>query len=84
MEVKLHIPKEDIPEMRYKFYMEHGTTMAGLVDAGYKLDYDDWHAYVHGRLPYEDLLKPDPKLREMLLSIPQKKWYAPSCAYITA
>lgn len=39
---------------------------------GYEFDNDEFHAYVHGRLPYE-LLKPDPVLRNLLLSMPQQK-----------
>ena len=39
---------------------------------GYEFDDDEFHAYVHGRLPYESL-KPDPVLRNLLLSMPQRK-----------
>lgn len=39
---------------------------------GYEFDNDEFHAYVHGRLPY-DLLKPDPVLRNLLHSMPQQK-----------
>lgn len=39
---------------------------------GYEFDDDEFHAYVHGRLPYEKL-KPDPVLRNLLVSIPQRK-----------
>lgn len=39
---------------------------------GYDFDYDDFHACVHGTLPYEKL-KPDPVLRHLLLSLPQRK-----------
>ncbi|KAK4753506.1 hypothetical protein SAY87_001610 [Trapa incisa] len=39
---------------------------------GYDFDYDDFHGFVHGRLPY-DLLKPDPVLRNLLRNVPQRK-----------
>ncbi|KAG5568680.1 hypothetical protein H5410_064305 [Solanum commersonii] len=39
---------------------------------GYDVDADDYHSYVHGRLPY-DLIKPDPQLRSILRSINQRK-----------
>ena len=39
---------------------------------GYELDNDEFHAYVHGRLPY-DVLKPDIVLRNLLSSLPQRK-----------
>ncbi|MCI47176.1 haloacid dehalogenase-like hydrolase superfamily protein, partial [Trifolium medium] len=51
-------------------YVEHGTTMAGLKALGYEFDNDEFHAYVHGRLPYEKL-KQDLVLRNLLLSMPQ-------------
>ena len=34
-----------------------GTTLAGLVANGAKVDFDDWHALVHGTLPYEEYLR---------------------------
>ncbi|XP_052206125.1 uncharacterized protein C24B11.05-like isoform X2 [Diospyros lotus] len=40
---------------------------------GYDLDYDDYHSYVHGRLPYDDILKPDPVLKYLLQSLPIRK-----------
>lgn len=39
---------------------------------GYEFDNDEFHEYVHGRLPYEKL-KPDPLLRNLLLSMPHRK-----------
>lgn len=39
---------------------------------GYEFDDDEFHACVHGTLPYE-ALKPDPVLRNLLLSMPQRK-----------
>ena len=39
---------------------------------GYGFDNDEFHANVHGRLPYDNL-RPDPVLRTLLLSIPQRK-----------
>lgn len=45
---------------------------------GYAFDNDEFHAYVHGRLPY-DVLKPDPTLRNLLLSMPQRKIVRQNC-----
>ncbi|KAF7134910.1 hypothetical protein RHSIM_Rhsim08G0250400 [Rhododendron simsii] len=39
---------------------------------GYEFDNDEFHTYVHGKLPYE-ALKPDLLLRHLLLSMPQRK-----------
>ncbi|KAA8516415.1 hypothetical protein F0562_016708 [Nyssa sinensis] len=46
--------------------------MAGLRAIGYDFDYNEYHSFVHGRLPYENL-KPDPVLRSLLLSLPIRK-----------
>ncbi|KAL6657533.1 hypothetical protein ACP70R_005313 [Stipagrostis hirtigluma subsp. patula] len=69
---KLKIEESQVPKMCLDLYKEYGTTMAGLKVLGYDFDYDDFHARVHGRLPYEKL-KPDPVLRQLLLSLPQRK-----------
>ncbi|KAI3467048.1 hypothetical protein Pfo_023711 [Paulownia fortunei] len=68
----LHIEENEVPRMCLELYKEYGTTMTGLKKLGYEFDNDEFHAYVHGRLPYE-LLKPDPVLRNLLLSMPQQK-----------
>ncbi|KAL6657532.1 hypothetical protein ACP70R_005312 [Stipagrostis hirtigluma subsp. patula] len=69
---KLQIEESQVPKMCLDLYKEYGTTMAGLKVLGYDFDYDDFHACVHGTLPYEKL-KPDPVLRQLLLSLPQRK-----------
>ncbi|KAF2315082.1 hypothetical protein GH714_038126 [Hevea brasiliensis] len=58
--------------MCLELYREYGTTMAGLKALGYEFDDDEFHAFAHGRLPYEKL-KPDAVLRNLLLSLPQRK-----------
>ncbi|XP_010914820.1 uncharacterized protein C24B11.05 [Elaeis guineensis] len=68
----LRIDESQVPRMCLELYKEHGTTMAGLKALGFEFDNDEFHAYVHGRLPYE-ILKPDPFLRGLLLSMPQRK-----------
>ncbi|XP_061366265.1 uncharacterized protein C24B11.05 isoform X1 [Gastrolobium bilobum] len=68
----LHIEESEVPKMCLDLYRECGTTMAGLKALGYEFDNDEFHAYVHGRLPYEKL-KSDPVLRNLLLSMPQRK-----------
>ncbi|KAL8470797.1 hypothetical protein ACS0TY_033394 [Phlomoides rotata] len=68
----MHIEESEVPRMCLELYKEYGTTMAGLKKLGYEFDNDEFHAYVHGRLPYE-LLKPDPVLHNLLLSMPQQK-----------
>ncbi|KVH94850.1 uncharacterized protein LOC112518249 [Cynara cardunculus var. scolymus] len=69
---KLGIEVEKIPELCNLLYKNYGTTMAGIRAIGYDFDYDEYHSFVHGRLPYENL-KPDPVLRTLLLSLPIRK-----------
>ncbi|XP_074340969.1 suppressor of disruption of TFIIS [Apium graveolens] len=69
---KLGIDRSKIVELSNLLYKNYGTTMAGLRAIGYDFDYDEYHSFVHGRLPYENL-KPDPVLRSLLLSLPIRK-----------
>jgi len=69
---KLGIEEAKVPELCVSLYKTYGTTMAGLKAIGYGFDYDDFHGFVHGRLPY-DILKPDPVLRGILLSLPIRR-----------
>jgi len=68
----LLIEESQIAKMCLDLYKEYGTTMAGLKALGYEFDNDEFHANVHGTLPYHNL-RPDPVLRTLLLSIPQRK-----------
>ncbi|XP_057451646.1 uncharacterized protein LOC130743419 [Lotus japonicus] len=69
---KLGIEDGIVPELCVSLYKTYGTTMAGLKAIGYDFDYDDFHGFVHGRLPYS-ILKPDPVLRGILLSLPIRR-----------
>ncbi|KAH7864323.1 hypothetical protein Vadar_028306 [Vaccinium darrowii] len=64
--------KDKVTELNFQLYKDYGTTMAGLKAIGYDFDYDDFHSFVHGRLPYE-ILKPDPVLKSLLQSLPVRK-----------
>ncbi|XP_022966112.1 suppressor of disruption of TFIIS-like isoform X1 [Cucurbita maxima] len=72
MAEKLGIENSRIPELSNLLYKNYGTSMAGLRAIGYDFDYDEYHRFVHGRLPYDNL-KPDPILRTLLLSLPYRK-----------
>eukprot|EP00475_Leptophrys_vorax_P038199 TRINITY_DN6690_c0_g1_i6.p1 TRINITY_DN6690_c0_g1~~TRINITY_DN6690_c0_g1_i6.p1 ORF type:complete len:338 (+),score=11.88 TRINITY_DN6690_c0_g1_i6:451-1464(+) len=70
---RLGFSPETVEEHSLDLYRRYGTTMAGLRAEGYRFDFDDWHEFVHGRLPY-DVLKPDPALRALIESLPQRKF----------
>lgn len=69
---KLGIEESKVSEINQVLYRNYGTSMAGLKAIGYDFDNDDYHSFVHGRLPYENL-KPDPVLRSLLLNLPLRK-----------
>ena len=64
-------PKE-IQDIRQSYYETYGTTLRGL-QTHHEVDENDYLAYVHD-LPLEEYISPDPQLRKMLESLPQKKW----------
>ncbi|KAL2328768.1 hypothetical protein Fmac_022195 [Flemingia macrophylla] len=70
---KLGIEAAKVAELNYPLYRIYGTTLAGLKAIGYDFDYGDFHSFVHGRLPYNNLLKPDTVLRGILQSLPVRK-----------
>jgi pyrimidine 5'-nucleotidase len=63
---------DEIPRIRSHFLSNHGTTLKGL-QIHYKVDAADYLHYVHD-LPLHNYLSPDPILRELLLSIPGRRW----------
>lgn len=65
-------PREKASSLRIELFRTYGSTLAGLRALGYDVGADDYHGFVHGRLPYE-LIKPDVQLRNMLRSISQRK-----------
>lgn len=58
--------------LRVELFRTHGSTLAGLIALGYDVHPDEYHSYVHGRLPY-DRIAADPRLALLLQSIPQRK-----------
>jgi FMN phosphatase YigB (HAD superfamily) len=63
---EMGIPQEHVQYLTQQLYLAHGTTMAGLAAQGYNIDFDDWHAHVHGRLDYKRLLHSQPATRQAL------------------
>lgn len=65
-------PLEEIVAIRQAYLEQYGTTLRGL-QAHYEIDAADYLAYVHD-LPLEQFIQPDPQLRKLILSLPQKRW----------
>ncbi|KAM7462773.1 hypothetical protein LguiA_030894 [Lonicera macranthoides] len=69
---KCGFPKPKASTLRSELFKTYGSSLAGLRALGYDIDADDYHSFVHGRLPY-DVIRPDPQLRNLLRSINQRK-----------
>jgi putative hydrolase of the HAD superfamily len=65
-------PLEEIVAIRQSYLEQYGTTLRGL-QAHYEVDAEDYLAYVHD-LPLEQYIQPDPQLRDLILSLPQRRW----------
>jgi putative hydrolase of the HAD superfamily len=68
----LGFPPDEIPEIRQTYFETFGTTLRGL-QINHSVDADDYLAYVHD-LPLEEYISPNPKLHDLLVSLPQRKW----------
>lgn len=69
---KFGIPKEEIPALRKKFFIEYGTTLRGL-QANFTIDSEDYLKFVHD-IPVNQFLQPDNNLRTILSRLPQPKY----------
>ncbi|XP_066398038.1 suppressor of disruption of TFIIS-like isoform X2 [Miscanthus floridulus] len=72
LQAKLGVSADKAAAMRVELFRTHGSSLAGLIALGYDVHPDEYHSYVHGRLPY-DMIPGDPQLERLLQSIPQRK-----------
>ncbi|XP_078155343.1 uncharacterized protein C24B11.05-like [Carex rostrata] len=70
--IKCDISAERASSLRVELFRKYGSSLAGLIALGYDVHPDEYHSYVHGRLPY-DRIASDPHLEQLLDSIPQRK-----------
>lgn len=72
MQQLLQLSPEETVKLRRSYYESYGTTLRGL-QIHHAVDADAYLAYVHD-IPLVDYLQPNPALRELLDSLPQKKY----------
>jgi len=72
MQRLMDLPIADIISLRKQYLETYGTTLRGL-QAHFDVNRDEYLAFVHD-LPLENFLHPDPDLRTLLLSLPQRRW----------
>jgi pyrimidine 5'-nucleotidase len=73
MHKHLGIPQSEVDVLTQELYFKYGTTMAGLAAKGYQLDFDHYHAQVHGSLDYQNLLSAQPETRQTLADLAVQK-----------
>ncbi|KAF8401699.1 hypothetical protein HHK36_012645 [Tetracentron sinense] len=71
--MKCGFAEDKASNLRIELFKTYGSTLAGLRALGYDVDADEYHSFVHGRLPYE-AIKPDSQLRNLLRTINQRKF----------
>ncbi len=69
---RLNMSPSQVEVLRERYYREYGTTLRGL-QLHYQVDANEYLAFVHD-VDLQAYLQPDPALREMIHSLPQKKW----------
>jgi len=69
---RVGLPEADVPLLRRHYFETYGTTLRGL-QRHYKVDSDDYLAFVHD-IRLRNYLQPEPELRRLLLSLPQRCW----------
>ncbi len=72
MQRLMDLPITEIVSLRQSYLETYGTTLRGL-QAHFDVDRDEYLAFVHD-LPLEKFIHPDPRLRALLLSLPQRRW----------
>jgi putative hydrolase of the HAD superfamily len=72
MQRLMDLPIPEIVSLRQSYLEKYGTTLRGL-QAYYIVNADEYLAFVHD-LPLEQFIHPDPSLRTLLLSLPQRRW----------
>jgi putative hydrolase of the HAD superfamily len=72
LEERIGIPESEVDGLRKRYFSTYGTVLNGL-RAEYEVDPLDYSQYVHN-IPLDQFLTPDPELRRMLESFPQKKF----------
>jgi putative hydrolase of the HAD superfamily len=71
MHERLLLPLEEIPALRSDLYHTYGTTLRGLQQR-FQVNEREFIDYVHD-VPLDQLLQPDPHLRQVLLQYPARK-----------
>jgi putative hydrolase of the HAD superfamily len=65
---------EEVDVLRHEYFVTYGTTLRGLlIHHPERINADDYLAFVHD-IPLREYIQPDPSLRDLLMSLPQRRW----------
>jgi pyrimidine and pyridine-specific 5'-nucleotidase len=81
---KLNVPWDEAVKLHKEYYTNYGLAIEGLV-RHHQIDPLDYNAKVDDALPLEDIIKPNPELRQLLEDIDKSKvklWLLTN-AYVT-
>lgn len=71
---RMRFAPEDVDAMRHEYFVTYGTTLRGLlINYPERFNPDDYLAFVHD-IPLEEYIQPDPTLKQLLQSLPQRRW----------
>lgn len=77
MHERLGVPQDQCKAVWRPLFAQTNQSLKGLRVGGYKFDKDEYWDFI--RSGREAFLKPDAKVRECLLALPQKKWVFTNC-----
>jgi pyrimidine 5'-nucleotidase len=64
---------DEVDALRHEYFVTYGTTLRGLlINHPERTDADDYLAFVHD-IPLQEYIQPDPSLRVLLQSLPQRR-----------
>jgi pyrimidine 5'-nucleotidase len=71
---RMGFSQEEVDTLRQEYFVTYGTTLRGLlINYPERTNADDYLAFVHD-IPLQKYIQPDPCLRDLLLSLPQRRW----------
>ncbi|KAJ8655276.1 pyrimidine 5'-nucleotidase [Lichtheimia ornata] len=78
--VRMGMEENEAKELRARYHMDYGLALRGL-QKHHEVDPIQYDKEVDGSLPLDDIMKPDPELREMLTGLKMKKWIFTNAYY---
>ncbi|ORY96747.1 HAD-like domain-containing protein [Syncephalastrum racemosum] len=78
--IRMGKTEEEAKRLRNEYHVKYGVALRGLMEE-YDIDAIQYDKEVDGALPLEDIIKPDPELRQMLEDLKITKWVFTNAYY---